>query len=79
MNRYYFDLREGNEVWPDEEGTVLPGLSAVRAEAARSLADMVKDVVDVENLRSLSIDVRDKFGLVLQAHLTFEVLTVVKH
>ena len=79
MNRYYFDLREGNEVWPDEEGTVLAGLSAVRAEAARSLADMVKDVEDVENLRSLSIDVRDKFGFVLQAHLTFEVLTVVKH
>ncbi len=56
----------------------LSGLSAVRAEAARSLADMVKDVEDAENPRSLSIDVRDKFGLVLQAYLTFEVLTI-KH
>lgn len=78
MKRYYFDLREGKEVWPDEEGMALSGLSAVRAEAARSLADMVKDVEDAENPRSLSIDVRDKFGLVLQAYLTFEVLTI-KH
>lgn len=72
MNRYYFDLREGSEVWPDEEGMVLQRLSAVKTEAAKSLADMVKDAENTPH--TLSILVRDKFGLVLQANLTFEVL-----
>jgi hypothetical protein len=37
--RYYFDLRDGEEVAVDDEGVELPSLQAVQEEAALSLAD----------------------------------------
>lgn len=45
MKRYYFDLREGDEIFPDEEGLELSTLAKVQEEAARSLADMARDSV----------------------------------
>jgi hypothetical protein len=42
MRRYYFDLREGDDLAPDEEGLELPSIEQVQEEAARSLADMAR-------------------------------------
>ncbi|WP_456685706.1 DUF6894 family protein, partial [Bradyrhizobium sp. P5_C11_2] len=39
MKRYYFDIREGDEIIPDEEGLELSTIEKVQEEAARSLAD----------------------------------------
>jgi hypothetical protein len=40
MPRYYFDIRDGEELIPDEEGMELPDLDAAFREAAYSLAEM---------------------------------------
>jgi hypothetical protein len=44
MRRFYFHLRAGDELVPDEEGIDLPDLSAARREATRELlAEAIKD------------------------------------
>jgi hypothetical protein len=38
MMRYFFDIREGDNFGPDNEGIELPLLETAQVEAARSLA-----------------------------------------
>jgi hypothetical protein len=45
MPRYYFDLRDEDEVAVDEEGLELSSLRAVQIEAAKSLADLARDAL----------------------------------
>jgi hypothetical protein len=45
MARYYFDLREGDDLAPDDEGLDLPSIERAQEQAARSLADMARDAV----------------------------------
>ena len=45
MARYYFDMREGDQIAPDEEGMELRTMEAVQEEAARTLADMARDAI----------------------------------
>lgn len=45
MRWYYFDIREGDEIFSDEEGLELSTVEKVQEEAARSLADMARDAV----------------------------------
>ena len=45
MAIYYFDLRDGDEIVPDEEGLELQDLLAVQEEAARALASLSWDAV----------------------------------
>nr|WP_247786983.1 hypothetical protein [Bradyrhizobium sp. 170] len=76
MPRYYFDMREGGEIAPDEEGMELHTIQAVQEETARALADMARDAIrrspnGAEH--QMSIDVRDDAGPVLQVRFTFEV------
>ena len=75
MRRYYFDIREGDEIFPDEEGLELSTIEKVQEEAARSLADMARDAVRTlgGNSQQMSIEVRDDGGPVLQLKFTFEV------
>jgi hypothetical protein len=73
---YYFDLRWGDEVTRDEDGVNLPNLESVQEEAARTLAEMVTDMVRRRPNSAeygMSIEVRDDNGPVLQARFTFEV------
>ena len=44
MARYYFDLRNGDEIAPDEEGLELPSIARAQEEAARFLTDLARDV-----------------------------------
>jgi hypothetical protein len=75
MRRYYFDIREGDEIFSDEEGLELSTIEKVQEEAARSLADMARDAVRAlgGDSQKLSIEVRDDGGPVLQLKFTFEV------
>ena len=43
--RYFFDIRDGDEIAVDEEGMVLATVQAVQEEAARSLAGIAQDAV----------------------------------
>ena len=77
MPRYYFDLRENDELAVDEEGLDLPTLQAVQIEAARSLVDMARHAVwsraDTILAHRMAIEVRDDNGTVLQAKFTLEI------
>ena len=75
MPRYYFDLRDGEDLTPDEIGLELSSFPAAQEEAARSLADL-------EALRTHHIDgaggqlavaVRDDAEPVLQARFSVNV------
>lgn len=76
MALYYFDLRDGDEIVPDEEGMELRDLSAVQEEAARALAglswDAVRNFKGVKR-HKMAIEVRDDLGSVMQVKFTFEV------
>ena len=75
MRRYYFDIREGDEIFSDEEGLELSTIEKVQEEAARSLADMARDAVRTlgGDSQQLSIEVRDDSGPVLHLKFTFAV------
>lgn len=77
MRRYYFDIRDGDELVPDEEGTDLPTIERVQEEAARSLADMARDaarhIAQDGNAHHMMIEVRDDDGPVMQVRFTFDI------
>jgi hypothetical protein len=78
MPRYFFDLRDGDELAVDEEGLELKTVQAAQAEAAKSLADMARDLVHTTTSSSthqLAIEVRDGAGPVMQVRFIFEVQT----
>jgi hypothetical protein len=76
MPRYYFDLRDNDELAVDEEGMELPTLQAVQIETARSLVDIAKHAIwtKAESVlrHRMAIEVRNGTGPVLQARFTFE-------
>ena len=78
MPRYFFDLRDGDDLAVDEEGLELRSIQAVQEEAARSLADMARDEVrrhsnDPNKRHRMAIEVRDDNGPLLQVKFTFEI------
>lgn len=77
MPRYYFDLRDGDDLTPDDEGLELASMVAVQEEAAHSLADMARDSVrrHAKNgaRHRMAIEVRDNNGPVLQVKFTFAI------
>ena len=76
MRRYYFDLRDNDEVLLDDEGLELPTIERVQGEAARSLADMARDTASHAHngkAHHMAIEVRDEDGPVMQVRFTFDV------
>lgn len=75
MKRYFFDIRDGNTLLVDEDGSEFGSMEAVREEAALSLADMARDNLRKRyhhQLQYFAIEVRDKDGPVLHAKFAFE-------
>jgi hypothetical protein len=77
MRRFFFDIRDGGELIPDEEGEEFSTLDAVQDEAAHALADMAKDDMRHVNgngsVRHLAIEVRDEHGPVMLVNFSFEI------
>lgn len=71
MARYYFDLRDGPAVFPDEEGLDLPNARSAELEAARALGGMIRDLQPTSEQRDLAIEVRNEEGPLFQAALVF--------
>jgi hypothetical protein len=65
MSRYYFDIRDGEELIPDEEGMELPDLDAAFREAARSLAEISPMGRRTVASGHVAIVVRDGSGTVI--------------
>lgn len=74
MPLFYFDIRDGDKFIRDEEGIEMPGLEAARDSAARTLADMARDVLPGPTLREMAVEVRDEAKEpLLRAALRFEI------
>jgi hypothetical protein len=79
MARYYFNLREDNEVIPDDEGVELPTIARAREEAIRGLADSARDAIGDAGRRELVVEVlNDERQPLFTAKLVFE-LTILPH
>ena len=72
MTRYYFDIRDGEALYPDEEGTELEDQRAAEIEAAKSLGDMARDLSPLDDRHHMAIEVRTKTGPIFQAAFIFE-------
>ena len=69
---YFFDTRDNDNFVEDDVGVELSDLDAVKAQAARSLAELARDVLPGSLQRNLAVEVRDERQPVLQAKLRFE-------
>lgn len=76
--RYFFDLRDPQGVIQDEEGMELSDVRTAQDEAARTLADMLRDFVQGEGGAGpspvMAVEVRNDDGPVLQLKITLEVV-----
>lgn len=62
MARFFFDWRDNENFEEDDEGTELPDLQAVKAEASRALIERAREEVPGLDCHRLSIEVRDENG-----------------
>ena len=77
MAHYFFDLRDGVELVPDEEGMELRDIEAVQGEAARALAGLAWDAMRSfagTEAQKMSIEVRDGVGPVMEANFSFRII-----
>jgi len=70
--RYYFDIREADGLYPDEEGMEFETQREAEREAVHTLAGLTRDYVSAEVRHDVSIEVRTDAGRVFQAALIFE-------
>lgn len=73
MPKYYFDIRDGKDLYPDEEGLVLSDQRAAEMEAVHSLAGMAQDLPVLDDRPDVAIEVRTDVGPIFRAALIFEV------
>jgi hypothetical protein len=72
MTRYYFDIRDGEALYADEEGMELDDQRAAEIEAAKSLGDLARDLSPLDDRHHMGIEVRTTTGPVFQAAFIFE-------
>jgi hypothetical protein len=73
MARFYFDLTDNGEFYPDTEGTELPSIEAVEDEAARALLEIARDAMPDGTYRQVAFHVRDDTNAaLLVVKVTFE-------
>jgi hypothetical protein len=76
MVRYYFDVRSGGCLSPDEEGMELPDLDVVQREASRAMGEIVREelmaAADAGAAVNMVVEVRTESGLVMRATFSFE-------
>jgi hypothetical protein len=70
--RYFFDIRENNEIAVDDQGLELLDLKAAEVEAAHSLGDMAKSMPDGVDGHHMAIEVRTDVGRVFTATFIFQ-------
>ncbi|MGV7212584.1 DUF6894 family protein [Bradyrhizobium sp. UFLA05-112] len=71
MIRYFFDIRDGAALYPDEEGLELANQRSAEREAVNTLADMAKDPLGMRDQQDIAIEVRTEVGPVFQIALVF--------
>ncbi len=74
MPRYYFDLRDGEAFFDDDEGVDLLDVESAQVEAAEFLADSVKDLYSRESNplgHFMAVKVRSSEGLLFLLSFQF--------
>jgi len=73
MPRYFFDLRDGDEFSPDDEGTELDGMEAARSELMQTLPAIAAQQIPHDGNRAdFEMIVRDDADRpVMRATLSF--------
>jgi hypothetical protein len=74
MPHFFFDTRDNDTFIVDDVGIEFPDLASVKKEAARSLAELGRDVLPGSLRRELAVEVRDALGPVMRAIMTFEAI-----
>ncbi|VIO74383.1 DUF6894 family protein [Bradyrhizobium ivorense] len=72
MMRYFFDIRDGKDLYPDEEGLDLPSQLAAEVEATDALAALARDAADENKRRDVAIEVRSETTPLFHASLVFQ-------
>jgi hypothetical protein len=65
MPRFFFDIHDGEDFTPDRKGLDLDGLEAAKAEAKKTLSEIVKDEMPDGDRRDFTIDVKDVAGQIV--------------
>jgi hypothetical protein len=72
MPRYFFDIRDGNELHRDEEGLDFPDLATAEREAAEAAACILRDSTrQNSSLTKVTIEVRDEHQRCIAAASAF--------
>jgi len=69
---YYFDIGDGLDLYPDEDGVELPNQREAELEAVRALESMLNDLA-LEDREDIVIEVRNADGPLFQIALTVKV------
>jgi hypothetical protein len=78
VTRYFFDLRDGDELSPDDEGTELDGVEGARAEMIAAFPAIAAQRIRNDGDRAeFEMTVRDDAGhQVMKASLSFNLTLV---
>ena len=71
MTRYFFDIRDGTGLYPDEVGLDLPNQRAAEMEAAHTLAGLARDAVNMRDRHDVAVEVRSETEPLFHASLVF--------
>lgn len=75
MSRYYFHVREGQDLSRDLEGQVLPNVEAARAEAINASREMLGEkLLHGGSLNNRQIEIADETGHVVDVVSANDVL-----
>ena len=74
MPRFFFDIHDGEKFTPDRQGLDLDNLEAAKAEAKKTLPEIVKDEMPDGDRSDFTVDVKDVAGqIVLRVTLSLVV------
>jgi hypothetical protein len=65
MPRFFFDIHDGEDFTPDRQGLELDGLEAAKAEAKKTLPEIVKDEMPEGDRRDFTVDVKNAAGQIV--------------
>jgi hypothetical protein len=65
MPRFFFDIHDGEDFTPDRQGLELDGLEAAKAEAKKTLPEIVKDEMPEGDRRDFTVDVKSAAGQIV--------------
>jgi hypothetical protein len=65
MPRFFFDIHDGEDFTPDRQGVELDGLEAAKAEAKKTLPEIVKDEMPEGDRRDFTVDVKSAAGQIV--------------